>query len=134
MPAVNHFSLQKALYETLTGDVTLMDLITDIYDRVPDAADFPYVTVGSLRARDWSSKTHTGMEYTVQINVWSREGGRKESADIMGRIYTLLHDQPLTVEGQTLISIRFVSSDILLEKDGWSYHGILQFTALLQDS
>ena len=131
MTVFSHYELQKSLYETLTGDSALMNLVGGIYDRVPDDADFPYVTLGEMRGRDWSCKTFSGMQYDIQIHVWSREGGRKECAQSMERIHALLHEQSPAVEGQECIVLRFVSSDIQLENDGWNYHGHMQFIALL---
>lgn len=132
MANFSHFALQKALYDSLTADVTLMGMVDGVYDRVPDTADYPYVTIGDLQMRNWSSKTFTGSACNVEIHSWSREGGRKESAAIMERIHNLLHDQPINITGQTLVMLRFVSSDILLERDGWSYHGITRYEALMQ--
>jgi hypothetical protein len=74
------------------------------------------------------------MEQNVALHVWSRQGGRAEAASIMTRIHTLLHEAPLTVTGQTLVSIRFNGSNITLENDGWTYQGIMKFQAFLQAS
>lgn len=130
--AFNHFPLQKAIYQALTADAALMGLVTNVYDRPPQNSAFPYVTLGDATARDWSSKTTTGVEHTIALRVWGREGGRKEASLIMERIHTLLHQANLSVTGHTLVMIRFVSSDITLENDGWTYQGAMRFQALLQ--
>lgn len=134
MPAFSYLALQTSIYATLIGDATLMGLVEGVYDRVPDNADFPYVTIGDMQGKDWSSKTFSGCQYTIEIHVYSREGGRTEAATIMGRIYTLLHGQALSVSGQTMILMQYISGDIALETDGWSYHGHIRFNTLLQAS
>ena len=109
-----------------------MALLTGVCDRPPQGTAFPYITLGESAGADWSSKTTTGMEHHVALHVWSREGGRKQAASVMDLVHTLLHDASLSVTGQTLVMIRFTGSSIVLENDGWTYHGEMHFRALLQ--
>lgn len=132
MSVFSHYPLQKALYQTLSSDSSLMALVTGIFDHVPQAAVMPYITLGNAAGHDWSSKTSQGMEQQPVIHIWSRNGGRKETALIMERIHTLLHDAAITVVGQNLVSLRFVSSDIMLKDDGYTYQGQMRFRALLE--
>ena len=132
MANFSYYSLQQAIYQQLTGDSTLMALVTGVFDRPPQGTAFPYITIGEFTGRDWSTKTTTGMEYVVNLHAWSREGGRKQAAQIMERLHTLLYQASLSVTGQTLVSMRFSGSNILLENDGWTYHGTMQFNALLE--
>jgi hypothetical protein len=127
----SHLPLQKAVYQQLTGDTALMALVTGIHDRPPQSSIFPYITVGESISRDWSTMATTGLEQVITLHVWSREGGRKEAALIMERIHVLLHEGTLSVEGQTLVLIRFISSSVLLEDDGWTYQGVMRFRTLL---
>lgn len=132
MANFSHQALQKAVFQLLNADSTLMALVQGIHDHVPQSVVFPYISLGEAKSNDWSTKTTTGTEQRITIHVWSREGGRKEAATIMERIHTLLHESSLSVEGQTLISMRFISSTIELEKDGWTYQGSMQLHALLE--
>lgn len=134
MPVFNHYPLQKTIYQTLTGNGTLMALINGVFDRPPQGTPMPYITIGESHSQDWSSKTTSGVEHLLTIHVWSREGGRKEAALIMESIHTLLHQANLTVEGHSLVLIRYISSDITLENDGYTYHGNIRFRALLEAS
>jgi len=134
MANFSHYPLQKSIYQTLTNDSTLMGLVVGVFNRPPQGTDFPYVTLGESAGSDWSTKTTTGMEQNVTLHVWSREGGRAEAASIMQRLYTLLHQVNLSVTGQTLVSIRFAASAILLENDGWTYQGVMKFQAFLEAS
>jgi len=132
MTTFSHYPLQQAIYQTLTNDSTLMSLVVGVFDRPVQGTAFPYVTIGESTGSDWSTKTTSGMQQVVTIRIWSREGGRAQAANIMTRIHTLLHQVPLSVTGQTLVSIRFVSSNIKLLNDGWTYQGFISFRALLQ--
>src|SRR5690349_18507109 len=103
MPVFSHLPLQKAIYQTLTGDTTLMALVAGVYDRPPQASAYPYITLGDAEGRDWSTKTASGVEFMGTLHIWSREGGRKQALTIMERVHTLLHDANISVEGQTLV-------------------------------
>lgn len=132
MANFSHLPLQEAVYAALTGDSPLMALVTGIYDRPPEGTAFPYVTLGESTGSDWSNVATVGMEHLFTLHIWSREGGRKQSATIMERLHTLLHQASLSITGQMLVMMRFSASDIVLENDGWTYHGIMKFHALLQ--
>ncbi len=132
MSMFSHFSLQKALYELLTGDTALMNLITGVHDKVPENAQFPYVMIGDIACADWASKTTSGMECNALLTVYSREGGRRQAMQIMERLYLLLHDVDMAVEDQELVMIRFMFSTIHLEGDDETYRGAMRFKALLQ--
>ena len=132
MTIFSHYPLQAAIYQALSSDSALAALVTGVYDRPPQSTAFPYMTIGESSGSDWSTKTTSGMEQQLAIHVWSQNGGRKEAAAIMTRIHTLLHQANLSVSGQTLVLLRFVSSDIVLEDDGYTYCGSMRFRALLE--
>ena len=132
MAHFSHYPLQSAIYQALTANSTLMALVSGVYDRTPQNTAYPYVTLGAMTGVDWSTKTTTGMEYSVTLHTWSRQGGRKEAAKIMESLHTILHQASLSVTGQTLVMIRFSSSEIVIENDGCTYQGIMKFTAFLE--
>jgi hypothetical protein len=132
MANFSYHSLQKSLYEALTDDGTLMGMISGVFDRTPQGKNYPYVTLGEGSASDSSTKTTQGMEYSVQLQVWSREGGRRQAAQIMENIYRILHDVNLTLEGHRLVSLRFISSTISIKSDGWTYQGAMRFRAVTE--
>jgi hypothetical protein len=134
MSTLTHNALQSALYGTLSGDATLSGMATGIFDRPAQNTDFPYITIGESVCSDWSTKTSTGTKHELEIHIWSREGGRKQTASIMERIYSLLHNQNISIIGQSLVFMRFIASSITLENDGWTYHGMLKLHAMMHDS
>jgi len=134
MANFSHYPLQKAVYQTLTGDTTLMALVAGVFDRPPQGTDYPNITLGESAGSDWSSKTTTGMEHNFTLHIWSRNGGRTEAATIMERIHTLLHEASIAVDGQTLVLMRFTASNIGLESDGFTYQGVMRFQVFLQAS
>ncbi|MDX1974469.1 MAG: DUF3168 domain-containing protein [Rickettsiales bacterium] len=132
MTAISHLPLQKAVYNTLHGDATLMALISDVYDHVPQGTDYPYIAFGEPRIDDVSNMSTTLISMDLPLHIWSRDGGRKQVATIMERVHTLLHLATLSLTGQTLLNLRFDSSRVDLQNDGYSYKGTMAFHALLQ--
>jgi hypothetical protein len=132
MTNFSHHLLQSSIYQLLVNDAALGALIEGVYDRPVQGTEFPYLTLGESIGADWSTKTTRGMEHTFTIHAWSRDGGRKQASSIMERIHTLIHQADLAVSGQTTVVVRFISSAIELESDGWTYHGIMRFQALLE--
>jgi hypothetical protein len=94
----------KAVYEILSSDPNLMNVISGIYERIPQSVAFPYVTFGDAS------------ENAFLLHVWTREGGRKEAATIMERLHFLLAP-----------AYKFVTSKIALGADGWTYEGDMEF-------
>ncbi|NBX02711.1 MAG: DUF3168 domain-containing protein [Alphaproteobacteria bacterium] len=125
-------TLQKSIYEALTNDIALIALIRGVYDHTPQNSAFPYIAFGEVTSREWSNVEDAGMEQQVTLNIWSREGGRKEAISIMERVYTVLHQVSLTIEGQSLVSLRFVTSKVMLGNDGFTYQGNMQFRGLMR--
>ena len=128
--------LQKAIYDILSGDVTLTNTYSaGTFDYVQDDYDsFPYIKIGEETAVDNGTKDLQGNEHTLVIHTFSRYRGSKEVKQIMSRIYALLHESSLTVAGASLVNLRFEFSDIIKENDGLTTHGLQRFRAVIFDS
>ena len=130
MSADSSWELQQAIYTALTGDPTLMGMITGVHDHVPQGAAFPYVTIGESTARDWGAAGVSGIETTLIVHVWSRKRGHKEVKQVLAEIHRILHDADLTVPGHVLVWLRYEFSQTSLDSDGATYHGIARYNAL----
>lgn len=132
-------ALQQAIYDQLTGDSTLMALVTGVYDDVPQAADsgassaFPYVTIGEDIHQDWSTDTSLGDDATITVHTWSRYRGRKQTKQIQGAIYDALTRVNLSVTGYTMVAIDYVDEQSFVDTDGLTRHGVSTFRVLLDE-
>ena len=74
-------ALRAAIYDALVADAALNALLGGprVYDEVPRAAAFPYVTLGECRILDWSTGTEPGEEHQLTLHAWSRQGGHAEA-------------------------------------------------------
>lgn len=122
-------ALQAALYTAVAAATA-----AGVYDHVPDGtADdtFPYVTLNDLQALDASTKTYVGQEIMANLHVWSRYSGNKEIQDIFAALRTALHNATLAVTGATAAVCRYEASNITLDPDGRTRHGVQRFKIIL---
>ena len=132
--STGQFALQQTLFTTLNGDSQLTNTLgAAVFDDVPDtqAVSFPYVQIGEDTATDYSTKDVTGTETVINLHVWSRYRGSKETKQVMDRGHTLLHDSNLTVTGHNLINMRFEFGDVIRDPDGITRHGVMRFRAIM---
>lgn len=127
-------AVQAAIYAKLNGDSTLLALAAGgVYDSVPENTEYPYITIGDQSAKDLGANTFKGMDITHTIHTWAQGRGKKVAKQIMARIYDLLHECSLTVTGQKVVFVRFDFSDLSLDPDGVTYHGVQRFRILTRE-
>ena len=132
--ALHSFPLQEAIFSRLNGDSTLGDLITGVFDGVPDDTALPVVVIGPSTTSDDGSKTLDARDYIFNVDVFSDYRGMKEAKNILQRVYTLLHEVDVSVSGANLIDLRCEFSSEVLENDGVTRHGVMRFRAFITDS
>lgn len=111
------YSIQKALYARLSGDGVLMGMIQGIHDTVPQQSAFPYIVIGDGRQDDVVAGAVTSARCTLDIEVFSRSKGRKQTLLILERLYALLHRNVLSVDGYECLVTRCdrAETDVLLD-------------------
>lgn len=124
--------LQKAVYLTLCDDAALRAKLggAKIYDHIPVAASFPYVTFGQTAVYDWSTDTELGDEHLFTIHVWSRAGGRKQVLEIMDLISARLTLEALTLNHHRLVNLTLQFSQARNDDERDGYHGLLRYRAV----
>ncbi len=132
MPLFSYYAVQKAVYDVLSADATLMATVSGIFDFVPQDTDYPYVTIGNSRLMDYSTVITTSFRQTLTIQVYSRSRGRKEVSDIMAQVHGLLHDTTPAADDHSIVDLRYVGGDITQNRDGLSYSGNMQFDVLVE--
>jgi hypothetical protein len=134
MAEVASWALQRGVYQALAGSSDLTKLLggARIYDDAPQAAPYPFVTLGQSVIRDWSTGTEDGAEHSLTLHVWSRSGGKKQVHEIIEAIKAVLHDQPLMVADHHLINLRNELSEARLDPDGDTFHGIVRYRAVTE--
>ncbi len=128
--SIGQFALQSSIYTALNVSAITTTLACGVYDEVVEGNSYPFITLGEETAIDYSTNNLVGAETTINIHVWSRYKGSKETKQILDKIHDLLHDVSLTVSGVNLINLRFEFSDIMRDPDGITRHGVMRFRAI----
>jgi len=128
--SVGQFALQSSIYTALNVSAITTTLACGVYDEVVEGNSYPFITLGEETAIDYSTNNLVGAETTINIHVWSRYKGSKQTKQILDKIHDLLHDVSLTVSGVNLINLRFEYSDIMRDPDGITRHGVMRFRAI----
>ncbi len=127
-------ALRAAIHDALVADGALGALLggPKVYDAPPQAAAFPYVTLGEARVTDFSTGSEPGEEHQLTLHAWSRQGGHREAHLIAGALLQALDDAPLSLDDHRLINLRFAVADVRREADGRTYHALVRFRAVTE--
>lgn len=129
------YNLQAAIYSKLTGDTTLMGLVTNrVYDDVPESTAFPFVEFGDTSDDADNTFSKNGRRATVSVDVWSRYRGNKEALSILDRIGLVLERVALTVTGYVHIATSQGRVGVTRQGDGITRRGTITFSVWVTQS
>lgn len=127
---------QRALFTVLNGARVALGVV-GVYDTAPTNADggdrsaFPYIVMGDVYPVQLDTQTKEGFQVTSRIHVFSRSGSMLETKTIQGRMYRLLHRDPMDVTGFNHYSLLRNDSDCIIDQDG-KIHGICEYVGLAE--
>jgi Protein of unknown function (DUF3168) len=127
-------ALQEAVSAALSADATLAALLggANVFDGAPRNQPAPYVHLGELNARDWSTATEAGTEISFAVVAWSRTAGRSEGLAIADRVVALLHDAALTLDGYRLVNLRHLSTETARVEKPEGRRAVARFRAAVE--
>jgi Protein of unknown function (DUF3168) len=130
MTSVQGQTLRKSINQALKASSDLAALLggVRIYDRPPEPAGFPFITLGQSALRDWSAGSEDGADQRLTVHVWSPFGGKKHMQDIIKAVRTSLNDWPLAA-GRERITLNHEFSEARLDPEGDRFHGIIRYRA-----
>lgn len=104
--------VQTALYNKLTGDATLMVLLTGVFDfgAVPTNQPFAYVTIGDATESPLNTFGRRGYSTRHLIHIWDNSPGFAKCQSILARINFLIDQKPLTLATQSLVYLLYKGS------------------------
>ena len=89
-----------------------------IYDRVPENATYPCISLGFRDGSPWEAQLVSGWQLLLTINVWSRAYGSGEAENVAKAVYVALHDVALSLSTQTFGFGQLVGQDTQPQGDG----------------
>lgn len=124
--------IQEAVYELLTGDTTLMGLVSGIYDEVPEGAAYPWVAIGEALEQPDDRLDGFGRQTVLTLHVWSKHRGFSEATTIASRLMQLLDHQPLDIAGHHHVVTRYEFSQTLRDPEPGVRHIPIRFRILTE--
>jgi hypothetical protein len=97
-------------------------------DDAGDALFFPYVTYSLPSDVDYSTKSGLGGSAIVQVDVWDRSGSAIALGAVMRAALLATVRQTWNVQG--FITCERESSDVAMDPDGLTMHGMLRLRVL----
>lgn len=127
-------ALQTGLRTTLLADPGLVAALggEHVFDDVPRDPPFPYITVGEIETRDWSTQTSRGHEHTATVNLWSRYRGRKQVQELIAEVDRVLDGAEPVLADHRLVNLSVVFWTAVRDSDGETYHGIVRLRAVTE--
>lgn len=104
-----------------------------IYDRVPEGAAKPYVTVGEGQTIGNDNLCAGASEVFADVHVWSDAVGWPEAKTLVGQIRNALAAE-LALVGFTVTVAEFRQARFLPATDGLLRHAVLEFRYLIDHS
>jgi len=127
------FEIQKAVKLKFDAALATALISCAVYDDVPQGAAKPYVRIGEGTELEWDTDSSIGLESTITVHTWSEYAGFKEVREIMTVLKNSLHNQSLTVTGQNVVLVLFEFSEVFLDSDGRTRHGVQRFRLLTEN-
>jgi|SRR5690606_17449793 len=120
-------AVQTALFNALSTNLDIALLVSGVFDSVPDATGYPYITIGEAIHNEWDTDNTIGHQVSVTVHTWSRARGRAQTKAIQGEIYNALHRAHLTHPDYRFVGTDFEDSQTMMDADGLTRHGIQTF-------
>jgi hypothetical protein len=106
--------LQTALFSKLNA---VPALTARVYDYTPEAAPFPYVTLGSIIEYPDDQHDAQGLNALVTVHVWSKAPGNGEAYDLFALVDAALDRVPLAISGFKDVFIKHAQHQVLPDPD-----------------
>lgn len=120
--------VQAALYAYLNGHIS-----APVYDKVPETASTPYVSIGEDSFEPDDTDESLGGEVFIELEIWSTYEGKKEAKTIARQIKQRLHRSYLNVEGFSFAAAHWESSDTFAEPDGETTRAVETYRILIHE-
>jgi len=123
----------KGVYTKLTGDATLMGMITGVFDFTPEKQSFPYITFWDILETPLNTFDKVGKNVLIRLKIWTEYEGFKEAATIKSRLDTLLDNGTITLTNHRLISLEFEESNPVIDTFDQTRHLQVTYRCKMQE-
>lgn len=123
--------LQAAVVAALKAYAPLTAIVgAKVYDRVPENVQPPYVTLTGWQEVEDGTDCSDASEVFFDVQCFSAEVGRPESARIAGAVKAALHRLTPAFAGWSETEIIYRGTQYFTESDGTTTRAVVNFQAL----
>lgn len=125
--------LQQAVYARLTGDATLMGLVSGVFDYMPDDTAPPYIAIGEATETPFNTLNRgEGSDATITFQVTSETKGFSKALAVTDRMEVLLNFYEITISGYDTVYLRKDNVTTMREPDGVTRRVIARYRLVAQ--
>jgi hypothetical protein len=125
--------IQTAIQSRLTGDTTLMAMITGVFADVREGQVPPYISYGQHVDGPWPTFGKLNSEAYIWLHIWSKDTGDEECYRILAELIRLLptspSNPPLTLPSYSMVRLWYEWSTILYDPEFSIRHMPVRFLA-----
>ena len=125
--------LQNAIVARLKSFAEVTAIVGQrIYDSVPGAPAFPYVTMGPTDELSDDTDCVNGFDISLQIDCWSRAPGYPEVKAISDAVRKALHNFEPALANNALVYFQHRQTRTFRDPDGLTSHAAMTFEAFAE--
>lgn len=127
--------IQRLLYATLTGTPAIMALSHRVYEHVPAdpfGSKTAYISFGPIDTVEDDAECITGIEHTIQLDVWSKTPGQLECKALTDLVRKALHRQSLSISENALVDTWVELTRVFVDPGG-DHHGVVQVRCMVEE-
>jgi hypothetical protein len=100
-----------------------------IYDSTPGQSPLPFIAFGEEQTEPNMTKTSTGEDDAITLEIWSEYRGKKEVKEIEKKIIAAVYSIDRTfADGAEISYFELENATTIVEQNGKLYHGIIRFS------
>ena len=125
--------VQKALYDKLKADSTLMALVTGIWDEPPTNQEYNYIVLGQCVMTPRNRLMRLGYNCNCTMHVYTKPAGLGfyPAKNIVSNMIRVLDHTKLTITGFTNVITKLDATNY--EKDGDKRIGWVSFNSIVHN-
>lgn len=125
--------LQPAIVSKLKSDAALMNIVTGVFDDVPQGQKFPFIQISEGEETPLNTFGRKGRESSITISIFSRYKGFKEALQIYSKVDQLLDGVPLDLPTFQLVYLQNDSMNMILGPDNKTRQIPVKYRAFVQE-
>lgn len=102
--------LRAALLAWLASDTTLSASLNEVVEEAPSRVALPWLAITGSASTDWSTKTNTGLETTITLEMRMRGDVAGSGSALVSALQSRVASLPRAQSGFTIASIGLLRS------------------------